>query len=67
MWKTVHGGPHAVRRKGVPVVHLTEQFAVPSMSVVSAVKSRLSARYQHVSFRGAGKQWLTTRIQPSKS
>ena len=28
---------------------------------------RLSARCQHVSFRGAGEQWLTTRIQPSSS
>ena len=53
------------------VVHLTEQFAVPStvpafsprnvrVRVLQAVIRR------HVSFRGVGEQQLTTRIQPSK-
>ena len=39
MWKTARRDLQAVRRNGVPVVHLTEQFAVPSTSFVSAVKS----------------------------
>ena len=54
------------------VVHLTEQFAVPStvpafsprnvrVRVLQAVIRR------HVSFRGVGEQQLTTRIQPSFS
>ena len=59
----VSGSEHAV-------VHLTEQFAVPStvpafsprhvrVRVLQAVIRR------HVSFRGVGEQHLTTRIQPS--
>ncbi len=60
-----------VRSGGAAVVHLVEQFAVPSTLPGRRFKS-LSGRLvlqarssQHVSFRGAGEQRLTTRIQPS--
>ncbi|GAA1761371.1 hypothetical protein GCM10009712_07470 [Pseudarthrobacter sulfonivorans] len=55
MWKTLAEGLN-VRWISVPVVHLVEQFAVPSTHL-----------RRHASFRNAGEQQLTTRIQTSNS
>ena len=58
----------------VPVVHLVEQFAAPSMLSVRRISQRFFQRYmpvsgmrRHISFRSVGEQQLTTRIQPSRS
>jgi len=61
--------PERVRCDTGPVVHLVEQFAVPSRLITVFVAlflcDQCKCLSRHASFRGAGEQWLTTRIQPS--
>ena len=66
--------PVGVLRLKVPVVHLVEQFAAPSMLSVRRISQWFFQRYmpvsgtrRHISFRSVGEQQLTTRIQPSRS